>query len=478
MAGGDIRQRLKPGQTMPIGVAGDYIFLKAADREIQVVITDGQGTQKPVTMQAGDKYRPGPFKQFAVTNTDPERPAQIVLTVGIGDYNRQIVQGQITTQLKIRSGDGTYIDDTRQRLGIELLPVPGTGITETFGEVIDTIIPQKQLLNSSIDKIYTVDFNPEIHAMPVACSNEGNSFKLFEYDPVTNRLGRELGTLPSGQGDQARGGSVYGNTLYKLDSYGNAGLYRSIAGGAWEWLYPIESPEDIAVNTDGSVFVLAGPRLVKISQAGELLAEVSTNSYNRFIALMQGQLWLFASDQRPEIYDQDLNLIEKKTEIFGANYNNPMISYGAYWVELVQNGARVLNSINIRASETVVDLLAGRGYRACEWASLGARPTAFEAVRSTAEITVINAETGTPTVDGEIIKLAYEWLAGKPAPAEYLDYVHGVKIKSAMDSNGNKYPVKNVQSDGATFLAAGIKDQFTATFPAEIELIIDHRAGL
>lgn len=122
MAGGDIKQRLAPGQEMPISVSGDYIFLKFADRDISVVITDGEGAQKPVVMAVGDKYRPGPFKQFLVRNTDDKRPAQIIMTVGQGDYNRQILAGEISVTPGVTRSDGTRAADSRKILEFEVWP--------------------------------------------------------------------------------------------------------------------------------------------------------------------------------------------------------------------------------------------------------------------------------------------------------------------------------------------------------------------
>lgn len=113
MAGQDIKKRLNPGQPQQVNVGGDYIFLKFADRPVDIVITGGRSGGTRVTMEAGDKYRPGRFDSFEVQNTDPDRPAQIILTVGEGDYNRQIVQGQVSTLPTVIRADGTQSPDTR-----------------------------------------------------------------------------------------------------------------------------------------------------------------------------------------------------------------------------------------------------------------------------------------------------------------------------------------------------------------------------
>lgn len=476
MAGGDVKLRLTPGESMPVTTPGDYIFLKFADREIRVTVTEGQGVQKPVVMRAGDKYRPGPFRALNIENTDLSRPAKVVFVIGEGDFNRQIIQGEISAQLKIRSADGEFIDDTRQKLTVDLIPVPGSGITENYGQVIKTIIPGG---TPDIQQgLVTIDYNPKVHKMPIATVGIQGHLKMFEYNPVTNEAGRVLGYLPDGVGEQSEGGSAYGNTLYNLDTYGDQGIYKSVGGGPWQKIAGASSANDIAIYDDGSLFVIDNRRVRRLTPDGGEIASVAVSQWAKRITLLQGRLWVLGSSSfDPRVFDENLNLIETKPQ-WPADGRMPHVGYGPYMLEMYRNASRKLEKVRVRAPETVVDLLAGKGYRACEFATLTARPQSLEAVRSTASVIVTEAETGTPTVNGELIKLALEWLKGQPVNSEYLDYVHGVKITGATDQAGNRYPVQSIQSDGASFLAAGIEDDFTAIFPATIELTVDNRAGL
>lgn len=113
MAGQDIQKRLQPGQSQPVQVGGDFIFLKFADRPIVVIINGGESSGSRVIMEAGDKYRPGAFQSFEIENTDKERAAQITMTVGRGDYQRQIVKGELSVVTQLRKEDGELVDDTR-----------------------------------------------------------------------------------------------------------------------------------------------------------------------------------------------------------------------------------------------------------------------------------------------------------------------------------------------------------------------------
>lgn len=114
MAGQDIQKRLQPGQSQPVHVGGDFIFLKFADRPIVVIINGGESSGSRVIMEAGDKYRPGAFQSFEIENTDPDRPAQIVMTVGRGDYNRQIIQGEVVVDPRVKTADGSFVTDQRE----------------------------------------------------------------------------------------------------------------------------------------------------------------------------------------------------------------------------------------------------------------------------------------------------------------------------------------------------------------------------
>jgi hypothetical protein len=114
MAGGDIRRRLAPGQSETIDTPGDFIYIKTADRQVRVIISQGTGSGSSIIMQAGDKHRPGPFTQFTIENPDRQRPAQVVLVVGQGDFNRQIIKGEVVVDPRVKTADGSFVTDQRE----------------------------------------------------------------------------------------------------------------------------------------------------------------------------------------------------------------------------------------------------------------------------------------------------------------------------------------------------------------------------
>lgn len=489
MAGGDVRLRLEAGQEMPVTTPGDYIFLKFADRDIRVTVTDGQGVQKPVIMKAGDKYRPGPFRALNIENTDPHKPAQIVMVIGEGDFSRQIVQGQITAQLKIRSGDGTFIDDTRKKLAVNMVPMPGSGITENFRQTIKTAFPggQSEFEAAILDAfgfdpgyIRSIDFNPAVHRLPVVMTTgDGTNYRAFEFDPVRKIAGRSLGIVQDL--GQQQGFTTFGDLHFQIDSnHGSEGLYKRVgSGGNWVRVVQLDNPRSLAVLSNGNLVVFASGKVHLVTKDGAILRTESVSSYTRHLATTpDGEVWAFTSaNYKPAVFDSELNPIPGRAEgVWGTD--GPLYSDGAYFVHTWEGAGSRLDNFAVKARETVSDLFVGKGFRACEMAWLGPKPSAFESVRSGAQVTVSSADTPTPTVEGEVIKLIYEWVTGEAAPTDYMDYLHGIRIEGAVNLNGEQFPVIDIQSSGQTFLAAGIPDNFRVIFPIKATLTVDNRAGL
>lgn len=172
MAGGDIKLRLGPGEIMPVTTPGDYIYMKFCDRDLRVTITDGAGVQKPVVMTVGDKYRPGPFKALNIENTNQNLPAKVIMVIGDGDFNRQIIQGEVNVITSLRKADGELVPDDRKWIDINVIPEPGlsTDLAE-FGEV------------RNITAGYTRD-DPRnsTTVFGVGCSDVGYCAYMFEQD--------------------------------------------------------------------------------------------------------------------------------------------------------------------------------------------------------------------------------------------------------------------------------------------------------
>lgn len=151
MAGRDLTVVVPAGEAVNLQAPGEFIFLKAADRVINVLISEGQHTGTRVLMQVGDKYRPGNFQAFAVENPDPLNPARVTFTVGQGDYQTQTIKGELNVVPSIIKADGTVKGDDRFYIDLNVSPSQQfTTLNVDAGEIIT-----RQLLyteNHSLDE--------------------------------------------------------------------------------------------------------------------------------------------------------------------------------------------------------------------------------------------------------------------------------------------------------------------------------------
>jgi len=88
-----------------------------------------------------------------------------------------------------------------------------------------------------------------------------------------------------------------------------------------------------------------------------------------------------------------------------------------------------------------------------------------------AEIYTQRLDDGRVLMSGEILRAALEIYTGRYMPANYLDYVYRVRAE-----NLNGISPRTVDSGGKSFLAAGIPDDASGTFPQTLEITL--REGL
>lgn len=133
---------VKAGQTeMPVRAGGDFIFVKEAARNVRVIV-DGQA----INMGRGDKRRierenPSKiaFSSFEISNLS-EVDLRVVFVVGEGDYNSQIVTGELSVSESIKTTALTSINlplKIEKELGLisaeKTLKTKNTVISETTG---------------------------------------------------------------------------------------------------------------------------------------------------------------------------------------------------------------------------------------------------------------------------------------------------------------------------------------------------------
>lgn len=484
-SGQDYRRTIAPNGSQRINANGEtFIFVKNADRDITVDI----GGRK-VVMRTGSyqEFEPlsGENANITLFNDDPDNAAIVSIVTGTGTYDEKIIRGEITTVPGIKTGSGEYIADTRKKLALDLISVAGTGITENFGDEIGRRFENPddwgfkfsdgEVLESSSNFFKAFDYNPALHdGVLVVGFTVSNRYAFFEVDPDTQTLIRYYGTVASSW--EPRGFTRFGNTLYMNRTNGTPGIYRKIGSGSWELFYSVsESNPALTIDTSGNLYIgRSSGAIDKISPQGNQIGSVSLadSTDAGFGWYSSDVIWCFDNDGEVRSIDTDLNNLGT-VGIIPPDIDHGVI-VGAYiWAMNFGSGD---SSITIRASETVENALAGNAFHVCENAWLGKKPGLLKSVRASADIEVNGGDTSNPTVSGEIIKLILEWYIGRPVNLDYMDYIHAVEIIGSSDINGISYPPIRIQSNGQTFLAAKIPDDFRVIFPIQATLTIDQRA--
>ena len=105
----DIRVLVPAGGSVVVSAPGEFIYLKDCARALTVRV-NGQA----INMERGEKRRePGRFDQFTVDNSSATLPTAAVFVVGLGDYEKLIVSGEIYAMPGVIGADGLRRPDRR-----------------------------------------------------------------------------------------------------------------------------------------------------------------------------------------------------------------------------------------------------------------------------------------------------------------------------------------------------------------------------
>lgn len=483
MAGQDYPKRLEAGATQNVNIAGDYIFCKFADRPFTVIM-DGSR----VTMEGGDKYRnSGGFKEFEIENTDKTRPIAIVLTIGQGDYNRQIVKGEVGIVPILRNADGTTKPDTR--FDIEFMLNPSNLIIKQYdlGDLIGLTAGDFQG-GSPMEKYLCI--GPGGTLWNFSGANNANyltvawDIKTQEYLGVQNgyRLGFAPGTgigveyLPAlGFVYFNQSGEVYlltptggtGSATYTLETtlteagYSFRGLTFDPAQGVSYGYYTSAS----------------GAKLVTYGADFEKLLDVATSAGTQYAS------WSFDRETLRHVGWTGNGSTSTTWETFGyvdfqpmetATFSSPVLqettTQGAVVIGKTLFFANGSNPVSIRAYafeayDTKPEFKAIK--RGCEFVALfdHGRPPQI-----TANFTAVKNEAGYVSLDGELVKAALEFYFLKKAPDDYLDHVYF--IDAGLDEGQRTF--KPVYTGNETFAAGAVADSFGISAPGNVRLTIDN----
>ncbi|RUT74701.1 hypothetical protein EHM94_05770 [Marinobacter sp. NP-6] len=469
MAGGDVKLRLEAGQDMPVTTPGDYIYLKFADRDIRVTITEGKGVQKPVVMRVGDKYRPGPFKAFNIQNTDPANPAQIIMVVGEGDFNRQVIQGEVTVTPGIRTADGTFIDDRRFDISAYIVPKRDATVELSDGDTLGTLAKPA---GASRWESITVDEDGFIHAVLTGQNSFYDNLYKVTFDRELNYVDQKV-MPPLFGGSDSMTKVIY----YKGDYYKSFGDH--ISKNDLQWLFPPIDVSTIHLANDLVYAIPANPTanraLVVIDFNGNIVDEIpqsklGAQTITGLIWEPFGRTWTTKTNTADDfsVYDADFNLLYERDNQPGLGgsfsgsgqgvavgdvyYSYPNNSGAFYKVQLVDR----------------VKALSGEAFPADCFNPLVRRD--WSSRETSANITV-QQSAGRATIRGEVIRAAIEMYYGAELEPgfDYMDHVYGITVFNPAGPG----ITEQARSSGSTLKAAKITDNFAAVLPSKIQLTVD-----
>lgn len=483
MAGQDIKKRIAAGGVQNVNVGGDYIYLKFADRPVNVVITGGRSGGTKVTMEAGDKYRPGSFQAFEVENTDPDNPAQVIFTVGEGDYNRQIIQGEVTVTPGLRKADGSYVPDTRHDITLDVTVTDDqvktwsknqVALTETLGSLgydgnwSVPVADEKYLYfltpSSSGPKFTVLD----LHTLEVVADHEHNYYNdgVASIKNAVIHAGRVYATVKS-TGSTWKGGDPnydwWGIVSWSISPAGLGGI--NVHADDWPNFGTVvasvlrnEARNSWLVQRDDKWREVATLSKSAIDAANNVMLEAPSSYADSLCFYIADENRIWADGQ--EFDAETLEHIGSRG--IGPTATEQGIAYSPasglfYLADNADFEGRSWEGGNKWAG--AVHVVGG-----CR----GGRRTRKKGTVLRLPVSYTDGEWG-PVFDGPLIKAALHAYQGEEPPADYMDHVYKLVLSDGLASP------RSIVTGSETFDRAKVADDFELSTPATIVLTIDNQ---
>lgn len=478
----EVRKILLAGGQEFVDAAGDFVFCSFADRPFRIVL-DGQ----PVTVRAGDKLRPEKrFQNFLIENLDTENPIAVTLVVGEGDYNSQIIQGEVTVQSGIRKADGQWINDSRSELPLRVM-VTGTDARKFKKHEYMALIGDVPI---SFPKLTQLDRD---RFLICTDGNAPNDYQLLEGWP-NNPVYTELGTSMTGLGP----GCVIGRRLflpfwidnaplqntvgYRVYSIDTLELIETLGTDAPHWGAPL-TPNFNSCATDGRYIYQGNSTYMQCidPETGTMLDQFDAGTFVRGVVAKDGVVngnmgsgLLFVRTAGPQMIELPLS----DATIPANDYNgNPIFSpsvpqttYNQYDQTLIIAKGSSHSNPGWFDVYSLVDRNVTLDGHIANCAGGGIFRTDGK-VETNALVSAQVLPTGRVIVSGQVLRAALEIYLRRFIPNDYLDFIYAVTFE-----NESGIAPRTISSGGQSFKAAGIDDAFSCEFPQRITITL--REGL
>jgi len=471
----DIPVLLQPGSGATVRAPGEFMYLAFADREILAIVTGQDGTQSRLKMVTGDFTKPaGGIEEVELVNPDPNNACAVTVIIGAGEFDRKIIQGEVTITPGIRGADGQFVDDTRSTVRLRV--------------AIGNIEPREYVAGDLIstttvgDKFHVCTVLPgERLLVAAAQNNRYGEFKLVRnyrsaptVEDVVGDFGLAQGAVIGAELVMPGVVLIGGTWFLQIRRYDAVTLQQRAAittdivcvfqftWGIWAATYAPESGHFwVGHHNDIRILDPADGALVKtIEGGGGTAGLIYRNGIVHRVATDGNIFACYDAVTMQEVSIEAATLPDR-----GGPYDYGGGAFDDDHDEVVTSGlsdddvVRVaVEDITITASGSVTSC-AGGGF-------LKSSP-----IDTQAEIYTQRLDDGRVLMSGEILRAALEIYTGRYMPANYLDYVYRVRAE-----NLNGISPRTVDSGGKSFLAAGIPDDASGTFPQTLEITL--REGL
>lgn len=486
----DIPVLLQPGNGATVRAPGEFLYLKFADREIQAIVTGLDGTQSRVKMVTGDFTRPGGgISEVELVNPDPANACAVVVTVGDGEFDRKIIQGDVSITPVIRTANGQTRNDSRRTISLDVSPQYQS--THDW-EVGDLLAENPDPGASSINDMVT--------AADTYFGYAGNRF--IEFDPQTLRrvsTSPETATatgVPVDMGHPSvlhpmvgdRSGIVY--AVDRASSFGS-GPSRLIVVNPRTGL--VSGQFDVGSSSRIPTGMIVAPGFDQVviamnASSGPREFWIYNLSTGAFVGLDQSLDANFNLGSSYEVEPGKWYTVEDGDSLWtvkGSPGNWSISAQRATGISSVNANAVAVGLFALAKGQVGATPYPVRKYAMAPFttvsgvAALAGCGTLFNrlvkrraldgAAQSIAAVEV-TWQDRRGLARGEIIRLIIEWYTGELAPDDYLDHVYGARLFRPTDNSAERA----VMTGAETFAKAGIADDFEIYLPARVELIVDN----
>ena len=473
----DIPVTLNPGQKtpMPLGTV-DFMFMKSTPAEVLVTVNNDT-----IRMKSGDDRSIPSGVNEIYLESESALPIEVVVTVGMGHYKRQVIEGNVTVFNGLLGIDGEIRPDTTVEKDFSLMQ--HSRIVEPLqqGRIIEQLFNTGGYIRQH-NRGVTV-YNGELWA-----HNNYSELWTFNFDTRSwTKQGNGFGLQDVSGNHLNSGGSnvlftwdgeLYATTINidqdRIFKFVGAGKFRDTG-----MRFPFELPPCASiVPHNGKLYCFGMWSNINAADRDLWVIDIETGQYTtknigratKGAAIVGDVIYVIrGADQWTgnTFYTYDAETLDYLGSFpaFSEDGITPdlvswLVGHGGYLI-----GGDAYNN-QLKTMQLVEPVTRDRGFTGDIHFSGGRtnliRGVAKTIFDETSAAFYVESIGGALTASGQLIKAIIEQSLGE-CPDDYLDHVYAVKVEGG-DSLSGGYQ---------SFARLGFADDFTLPLPANVTLTVD-----